>query len=187
MTWYTTQQRTVCEALMVCLIVSKTTLRQCSASSLSIMVQAWRHVVATCQAVKEAQQQARQAHLQDIATTFHLLFRQHSVMQAWHTMSQRTKHERTQTQQAAAEQQRDQAKWAAAVQFHGLYTQHSFWRCWVEVTQQGRIEKELDLQHQTRQHNIRRFVKVSPHFLFSHIFVRRAPVKFPQTPCVIHS
>ncbi|DBA67260.1 TPA: hypothetical protein ACH3X2_001569 [Trebouxia sp. C0005] len=120
---------------------------------------AWRHVVATCQAVKQAQLQARQAHLQDIATTFHMLFRQHSVMQAWHAVAQHTTHERTQTQQAAAEQQRDQAKWAAAVQFHGLYTQHSFWRCWLEVAQQGRIEKELELQHQTRQHSIQQFVK----------------------------
>ena len=166
-------------AFMVCLIVSKDTLRLCSASLLSIMVQAWRHVVATCQAVQQAQQQARQAHLQDIATTFHMLFRQHSVMQAWHAVTQHTKHERTQTQQAAAEQQRDQAKWAAAVQFHGLYTQHSFWRCWVEVTQQGKIEKELELQHENRQHSIRQFVKVSPQFLFSHILAQSHRVQPP--------
>lgn len=111
--------------------------------------------------MKQAQQQARQAKLQDIATTFHLLFRQHSIMQAWHSMAQRAKQEQAQLQQEAAEQQLDEAKWSTAVQFHALYVKHSFWRWWVQATLHGRAAKDLELEHQARQQSIQRFVKAS--------------------------
>ena len=123
-------------------------------------MQAWRRIVATCQAVTLAQQQARQAHLEDIATTFHVLFRQHSIMQAWHSTAQRAKHERTQQQQEAAEQQADQSRCAAAIRFHDLYIGHRFWKCWVEMVHQSRAVRELDLQHKERQQSIQRFVQV---------------------------
>ena len=135
-------------------------------------LQAWRRVVATSQAVQHAQQQARQAHLQDIATTFHLLFRQHSVMQVWHSMAQHAKHERAHIQQEAAEQQLDQTKCTAAMQFHALYVKHSFWRRWAEVTQQGRAVKELEQQHRARQQSIQRFVQAS----FAPVFHTHAAV-----------
>ena len=113
-----------------------------------------------CQAVKHAQQQARQAHLEDIATTFHLLFRQHTIMQVWHGMAQHAKHEELQAQQEAAQQELELNKNNVAVQFHALYLRHSFWRHWVAAIQQIRAAKDLELQHKARQHNIQRFVKV---------------------------
>ena len=116
--------------------------------------------MATSQAVNLAQQQARQAHLEDIATTFHVLFRQHSVLQAWHSTAQHAKHERTQQQQEAAEQQADYTRCTAAVKFHDLYTGHRFWKGWLEAVQQSRAAKELELQHKARQQSIQRFVQV---------------------------
>ena len=124
-------------------------------------MQAWRSVVATCAAVRLAQQEARRARLQDIATTFHILFRHHSIIQAWHSTAQRAKHERLQLQHEADEQRQEVTKGTAASQFHALYTKHSFWRLWVEVVQQDRAARELELQHQARQHSIQRFVQAS--------------------------
>ena len=124
-------------------------------------MQAWRSVAATCGAVRAAQQQARQARLQDIATTFHILFRRHSIIQAWHTSAQTAKHERLQLQQAAYDQRQEVTKGTAASQFHELYVKHSVWRVWVEVMQQGRAARELGLQHQARQQSIQRFVQAS--------------------------
>ena len=62
-------------------------------------MQAWGKVVATCKAVQQAQHKARQAHLQDIAVTFHQLFRQHSILQTWHSIAQHAKREHARAQQ----------------------------------------------------------------------------------------
>ena len=124
-------------------------------------LQAWRRVTATCGAVRQAEQQARQAHLEDIAATFHILFRRHSIMQAWHSAAQRTKHERVQLQQQEDEQRDEVAKGAAASRLHALYVKHSAWQQWVELAQQGRAGRELAQQHQARQHSIHRFVQVT--------------------------
>ena len=113
------------------------------------------------QAVKHAQQQARQAHLEDIAVTFHVLFSQHSIVQAWHSTAQHAKHERSQQQQQAAEQQAGESRQAAAIKFHDLYTRHRCWKQWLGLVQQGRAEKELSLQHAARQQSIQRFVQVT--------------------------
>ena len=65
----------------------------------SCLVQAWGKVVATCKAVQQAQHKARQAHLQDIAVTFHQLFRQHSILQTWHSIAQHAQREQARVQQ----------------------------------------------------------------------------------------
>ncbi|KAL3139777.1 hypothetical protein ABBQ38_004080 [Trebouxia sp. C0009 RCD-2024] len=118
---------------------------------------AWRTVTATSCAVRMAQQHARQAHLQDIAVTFHDLFRRHSILQAWHSTAQHAKRQRLQLQQQAGEQQQEATNQAAASRFHALYVKHSSWQRWVEVVQHSKVTRELDLQHQARQQSIQRF------------------------------
>lgn len=142
-------------------------------------MQAWRNVTATCCAVRHAQDQARQAHLQDIAITFHNLFRSHSILQAWHCLAQHAKRDRMQLQQEADEQQHEATNHAAACRFHLLYVKHGFWQRWADAVQQSKAAMELDLQHQARQHSIQRFVQASCRLLISDIAdaVRRHTVK----------
>lgn len=128
-------------------------------------MQAWRNVTATCCAVRHAQQQARQAHLQDISITFHNLFRSHSILRAWHSLAQHAKRDRLQLQQQANEQQHEATNHAAACRFHVLYVKHAFWQRWVDVVQQSKAARELDLQHQARQQSIQRFVQASCKFM----------------------
>jgi len=124
-------------------------------------MQAWRNVTATSCDVRHAQHEARQAHLQDIAVTFHNLFRRHSTLQAWHSLAQHAKRARMQLQQEADEQQHEATNHAAACRFHALYVKHGFWQRWVNGLQQSKAAKELDVQHQARQHSIQRFVQAS--------------------------
>ena len=124
-------------------------------------MQAWRSVTATSCAVRRAQHQARQAHLHDIALTFHNLFRSHGILQAWHSLTQHAKHDRMQLQQEADEQQREATNHAAACRFHVLYVKHSFWQQWVDGVLQSKAARELDMQHQARQQSIQRFVQAS--------------------------
>ena len=124
-------------------------------------MQAWRNVTATSCAVRRAQHEARQAHLQDIAITFHNLFRSHSSLQAWHSLAQHAKCARMKLQQEANEQQHEATNLAAACRFHVLYVKHGFWQRWVDGVQQSKAAKELDFQHQARQRSIQRFVQAS--------------------------
>ena len=128
-------------------------------------LQAWLRVVATCKAVQLAQHQARQAHLQDIAATFHQLFRQHSILQTWHSMAQHAKQEQAQMQQATAQQQLEQAQTGAAVKFQTLYAMHSCWKAWLHEVQQSRAAQQLEQQHEARQRGIQRFLQVCAHLL----------------------
>ena len=138
-------------------------------------MQAWRNVTATSCAVRHAQHQARQAHLQDIAITFHNLFRSHGILQAWHSLTEHAKHDRMQLQQEADEQQRKATHLAAACRFHVLYVKHGFWQQWVDAVQQSKAAKELDVQHQARQQSIQRFVQASCRLLTLTLLCCNAP------------
>lgn len=139
-----------------------------------------------------AQQHARQAHLQDIAVTFHDLFRRHSILQAWHSTAQHAKRQRLQLQQQAGEQQQEATNQAAASRFHALYVKHSSWQRWVEVVQHSKVTRELDLQHQARQQSIQRFVQASCRLLPLLLSMSRLPpycqgLSVGWIPVTVHS
>ncbi|KAK9824252.1 hypothetical protein WJX72_008945 [[Myrmecia] bisecta] len=121
--------------------------------------QAWQHFTITGRQQRQAEAVARQQRLNDIAITFHLMYRAHSALLAWHRAVRAARDTAKREREAVLERQADARKQHAAEQFQRLYAQHACFAAWRKEVDRERAAHELQAEHAIRQDRIQRFVQ----------------------------